>query len=167
MKSFKQYMIESVEFIGWNEANDILKIDAVFRIQPWGQNTSWKMKRTSGKTHADVEPMTLDDTNTMKDTIGFGSDFKTAKYTPVVVEFEGRRFAAALMNVPHAGSNVTPPGKITKKLSGGFDNIVNGDYIKDNGVIGHFCLHFFGSIRHTDNNTDQKAMAAINSINSI
>ena len=98
----------------------------------------------------------------MVSVVGSGTTFETADYAPVVVTYKGREFAAALMNVPHAGSNTSPPGKITPKLSGGFTNMVNGDYIKDNNVTGHFCLHFEGSTRHTDNAVDDKAQHAIN-----
>ena len=164
MKTFNQYIAEAVEFLDWKEINQIIKKGYVMTVQPWGQDVSWKMKRTSGKLHADVEPNTASDTKKMKDVMGFGSEFKDATYTPVVVKVDNRKFAAALMNVPHAGSTTTPLGKNAKNLSGGISNVANSNYIKYNEVTGHFCLHFRGSIRHTDNETDSKAQNAINLI---
>ncbi len=49
MKTFNQYTTESVEFLDWNEINQIIKEGYVMTVQPWGQDVSWKMKRTSGK----------------------------------------------------------------------------------------------------------------------
>ena len=161
MKTFNQYITEAIEFLGWNEANKIIDVGTIFTIRPWKKDVTWEMKRTRGKKHADVEPLTANDTKKMMDTMGKGDSFEEAEYTSVIVDVNGRKMAAALMNFVHGGNASEPSGKIVNKLSGGFKNVVNVDFVKNNNATGHVCLHFLGSLRHTDNKIDHKAQKSI------
>lgn len=150
-----------VHKIEWEEADKIIQTFLPFRIVDAGSGKSWMMMRTSGKYHADVEPITKGDTEKMLSCFLKSDSFEKSTYKPVIVEIGSERYAAALMGFPHAGSNFTPFKQRTKHLSGGFKNMRNWDYSRDNGVEGHFCLHFLGSIRHTDKKTDLEAQKAL------
>jgi hypothetical protein len=150
--------------IDWEEANKIIPLFSSFGVTDAETGSSWMMMRTSGKLHADVEPITKEDTLKMLSCFPEDDSFENATYRPVIVNLGSEKYAAALMGFPHCGSNSTPFKQITKKLSGGFTNMPNWNYIRDNGTVGHFCLHFLGSAKHTDKKEDAKAQRAIASI---
>lgn len=85
------------------------------------------VQRTGGVGHADIEPLTIADTQI------FNEITKTAKSQrlPVLVELKGVWVSASLATKPHGYSLIT-----------------------DNGFSGHLCLHFFGSKTHTTHKTD-------------
>lgn len=155
---------KKISKIGWEEADKMIPVFSSFRVIDTGTGKSWTMERTSGKYHADVEPVTKEDTKKMLSCFPKDDSFEEATYRPVIVEIGSDRYAAALMGFPHAGSLSTPFRQKTKHLSGGFKNMPNWDYIRDNGAVGHFCLHFLGSLRHTDKKPDRKAQEAIRSL---
>jgi hypothetical protein len=165
IKLFEEFKIPEIAHkIEWKEADKIIHPFLPFHIIDVGSGNSWMMMRTSGKYHADVEPITKEDTEKMLSCFPKSDSFEKSIYRPVIVEIGSERYAAALMGFPHAGSNSTPFKQKTKHLSGGFKNMRNWDYNRDNGVVGHFCLHFLGSIRHTDKKTDLDAQKAIMSL---
>lgn len=148
----------------WDDANNIIPLFTKFKVVDHRTKKSWMMMRTSGKHHADVEPLTPTDTQVMNSVFGKDKSFETAMYRPVIIEINDSKYGAALMGFPHAGSNETDFKEITDKRSGGFDEGPNWDYVRDNGTTGHYCLHFRGSIRHTDEMHDDKAQSAINEL---
>jgi len=150
--------------IDWAEADKKIPIFSSFGVTDAETGKSWTMMRTSGKLHADVEPITKKDGKKMLSCFPQDTSFKDATYRPVIVNLGSERYAAALMGFPHCGSTSTEFKQMTKKLSGGFTNMPNWDYIRDNGIVGHFCLHFLGSTKHTDKKEDTKAQKAIRSI---
>jgi hypothetical protein len=150
--------------IDWQEANKKIPVFSSFGVTDMETGIFWMMMRTSGKLHADVETLTKEDTAKMLSCFPKDSSFENSTYRPVIVNLGSERYAAALMGFPHAGSNHTPFKQMTKELSGGFTDIPNWDYNRDNGIAGHFCLHFLGSTRHTDKKEDPKAQRAIEDI---
>ena len=145
----------------WEEADHLVPEFSKFKVVDLETGKSWWMMRTSGKYHADVEPLTSTDTQIMSSLFPEKQSFEGSEYRPVTVEISGSRYGAALMGLPHAGSLETKFKETTDKRSGGFGEGPNWDYIRDNDAVGHCCLHFRGSIRHTDEEIDQRAQAAI------
>ena len=89
---------------------------------------SWNARRTVGANHADVEPLTVQDANTMKSIWG-GS---------------------------WSWSFPTGTGKKRKENSRFSQrNAHDVEYIKNNGFPGHFDVHFYNSTRHVDGKQDQ------------
>jgi len=106
------------------------------------------VRRTFGGLHADVEPLTADDTRIMYEIWGGWSWARRA----VVVYIGNYAFAGSLAGMPHAGVDSAPVLAIVDNRSGGFGRGQNFDMISGNDVCGHFCLHFAGSRTHGNEN---------------
>ncbi|MCD5413697.1 MAG: hypothetical protein LR001_01645 [Clostridiales bacterium] len=108
-------------------------------------------KRTTGANHADVETLTLQDTNKMKEI--WGGSLTWAK-RPIIIEYNGRKLAASAAGMPHAGNDSAPGGEYTSWRSGDYSGGYNFDWVKNNAMDGVFDVHFFNSTRHKDGNID-------------
>ncbi|HAE91511.1 MAG TPA: peptidoglycan-binding protein LysM, partial [Tissierella sp.] len=102
--------------------------------------------------HADCETLTKEDTDIMKSIWG---DFSWTR-RPAIVEYNGRKIAASVTFMPHAGLDSVAGGVVTNNRSGGYGRGINFDYIKGNGIDGHFDIHFAGSTRHMDGKQDNE-----------
>ena len=114
-----------VELIRWVDAKDVLKIGATVRVHDVKTGISYHVKSFSNGRHADVEPVTKDDTALLKATYGGVWSWDPR---PVWVTVGERTMAASINGMPHAGG-------------------VNDD----NGMDGQVCLHFLGSSTHNGN----------------
>lgn len=97
---------------------------------------SWKVKRSGGYNHADVQPLTAADTAAMKKACG--SDFGTWHRRPIWVSINGQKYAASMNCMPHGNGNIT-----------------------DNNFNGHHCIHFTNSRTHESNKVDPDHQATI------
>lgn len=96
---------------------------------------SFYIKRSFGHNHADVEPPTVQDTQTMKRI--WGGNWSWARRA-VVVNIAGRWVAASLNGMPHGQELIGP-----------------------NGMDGQVCMHFLNSKTHGSNRVDPEHQAAI------
>jgi len=108
---------------------------------------SFEIRRTFGTNHADIEPLTKSDAATMYNIWGGHSWARRA----VIVYFGNYAFAGSLTNFPHAGRDDKPALAVVNNRSGGYGRGLNFDAVKGNGVDGHMCLHFYGSLTHVTN----------------
>lgn len=108
----------------WKEVQYLIPINSTFTVKDLQTGTTWNMKRTIGANHADCEPLTSKDTETMKNVWGGSYSWVTR---PVLILFNGRQIAASVSGMPH-----------------------DIQYITTNGVTGHFDIHFANSTRHKD-----------------
>lgn len=108
----------------WTEAQYLWPMDQNARIVDFNTGRSFMARRTFGAFHADVEPLTAQDAQIMREIWG-GWSWDTR---PVIVEINGRRLAASSHAMPHSLQKIT-----------------------NNNFNGHFCVHFFNSTRHKDN----------------
>ncbi|MBA1335703.1 MAG: Spore peptidoglycan hydrolase [Firmicutes bacterium] len=113
----------------WTEAQYVWPIGVDAKITDFYTGISWNARRTIGSNHADVEPLTAKDTETMKKVWGGSWSWGTR---PVIVEVKGRRLAASASAMPH-----------------------DIQYITNNGFNGHFDVHFLNSTRHKDGAVDE------------
>lgn len=95
---------------------------------------SFYMKRTGGSYHADCEPISKADANKIKQIWGGWSWKRRA----VIVEVNGARIAASMHGMPHAY-----------------------DFIANNGMQGHVCIHFYKSRTHIHNSQDPDHQAMV------
>lgn len=95
---------------------------------------SFKMKRTGGTYHADSEPVSTADAKKIKQIWGGWSWDRR----PVILDIGGDRIAASMHGMPHAY-----------------------DFISDNGMQGHVCIHMFKSKTHIGNAQDPDHQAAV------
>ncbi|QIB26928.1 LysM peptidoglycan-binding domain-containing protein [Caloranaerobacter azorensis] len=137
----------------WKGAQYLIPIGAKFKVIDFYTGKSFMAKRTAGTNHADVETLTAYDTKKFKEI--WGGSFSWVR-RPVIIEYKGRRIAASASGMPHAGNDKAPGGVYTSWRSGGYGGGVNLDYIKNNGMNGHFDIHFLNSTRHKDGKIDEK-----------
>ena len=114
-----------VEYIEWSEASKIISIGWDTRVYDVRTGTVYYVRSFSNGKHADVEPITTDDTALLKSTFGGVWSWDPR---PVWVTVNGRTFAASINGMPHGGG-------------------VNSN----NGMDGQICLHFHGSSTHNGN----------------
>lgn len=139
------------EYVNWfGGVENIIPRGSDFKVIDFSTGKSYMVRRSIGTNHADCETLTKEDTNIMKSIWG-GFSWERRS---VIVEYDGRRIAASVSFMPHAGLDSVAGGIATKNRSGGYGTGINLDYIKGNGIDGHFDIHFAGSTRHMDGKQD-------------
>ena len=129
----------------------------VLLVEDLGTGKTFQVKVTAGTNHADVEALSLEDTNIMKKIWGGFSWDRRA----VLVFKEDTVIAASMTNMPHAGVDSKTGGETVSNRSGGYGTGYNYDFIKNNGMDGHVDLHFKNSLRHKDNKKDPQHQSQI------
>ncbi len=108
---------------------------------------SFKVKRTYGTNHADVEPLTKSDTQKIKEIWGGFTWERRA----VVVKVGNYVLPGSMTAVPHAGVDSLPADKIVNNRSEGYGRGYNLDKVKNNGASGVMDIHFKNSRTHSTN----------------
>jgi len=111
-----------VELLHWSYVRTFLRTGVPIQITDVRTGMTYWVASFSNGNHADVEPVTAEDTAIMHSTYGGRWSWDTR---PVWVHIDGRTIAASINGMPHAGS--TNP---------------------NNNMNGHVCLHFYGSRTH-------------------
>ena len=102
-------------------------------------------KDVKNSLHADVEPASILDQ--IKSTELWGG-FSWDPRPVIVIMPDNSLVAASIHNMPHAGIDEAPFLKKVNNRTGGYGSGYNRDYVKNNGMSGHVCLHFAGSRSH-------------------
>ena len=111
------------ELLSWEEVDELFPKFQKARIIDVDTRLAFWVQRRAGTEHADVQPLTKEDTEIMK-TIYQGKWSWQRK--AIIVELEdGRRLAASMHGMPHGAGA-----------------------IRGNNFNGHFCVHFWGSTTH-------------------
>jgi len=136
-------------YIHWNSIKSRLVGNPQLNIVDFQTGISWNVivgnENILGSLHADVEPKSLQD-NARAIEIWEGFSWEAR---PVLVCIpDGELVAASIHNMPHAGIEEEPYLKIVKNRTAGYGKGANRDYVKNNGMSGHVCLHFLGSKSH-------------------
>lgn len=134
------------ELLDWfSEAQYVIPINTDFTIVDFETKKSFKARRTVGSGHADCEPLTANDTAIMKEI--WGGNFNWNKRSILVIS-QGRKLAASMSGMLHAGNEGAPGGEWTSWRSDNYGAGTNYDYVKGNNAHGHFDLYFYNSIGH-------------------
>jgi len=144
----------------WTEAQYVMKFNVPFTIIDFETGTRFQAIRTFGANHADCEPLTARDTAIM---LSLWDKYHTSYWTEraVLIEIEGRRLAASMSAMLHAGLDAHPAGINVHNRSGGYGYGINLDAIKGNNADGHFDIHFTNSTRHSDGTVSPRHQANI------
>jgi hypothetical protein len=142
----------------WTEAQYVIPIGANFEVVDFKTGKTFNARRTTGAYHADCEALTAEDTNKIKAI--WGGSFSWTK-RPVLIKYNGRKIAASMSAMPHAGNDSAAAGVWTSWRSGDYGAGTNFDWIKNNGMNGHFDIHFLNSTRHKDGTVDAGHQANI------
>lgn len=136
----------------YNKVQHIWEKGMVAVVTDVDTGKSFELKRTYGTNHADVEPLTKEDTAIIKEIWGGFSWERRA----VIVQVGNYTIAGSMTAMPHAGVDSQPAGKYVSNRSGGYGSGVNLDAVKNNGCSGHMDIHFKNSRTH-GTNTKQKS----------
>ena len=109
-----------------SDIQKIFAVGVVATITDVDTGISWKEKRFAGKNHADIQPLTKEDTAKLKKVYGHWSWKRRA----VFVTINGENYAASIHGMPHGGSNLS------------------------NNFPGHHCCHFLNSKTHGSDKID-------------
>ncbi len=113
------------ELIPWEEARNLFPRMGYATVIDFNTRLSFRVQRRAGSDHADVQPLTREDTAVMKKIFrGVWSWNRRA----IIVDTGTRRIAASMNGQPH-GAGAIP----------------------DNNFPGHFCIHFYQSTTHSHN----------------
>ena len=96
---------------------------------------AWRVKRSGGTNHADVQPLTAADTAAMKKACGGSWSWNRRA---IFVTINGVNYAASMNCMPHGSGSIT-----------------------DNDFNGHHCIHFTNSRTHGTNKVCSLHQAAI------
>ena len=141
----------------WTAANKVFARGSTAKVIDVRTGKSFYIKRTYGGNHADCETLTKEDTKIMKEIWG---GFSWSR-RPVIVEIKGRYLAASMAAMPHAGLDNKPTNATVSGRSGGYGRGTNLDAVKNNGMDGHFDIHFKNSRTHGTNKVDSAHQKAI------
>lgn len=141
----------------WKDAQYVFPRGASAVVQDLYTGKTFKIVRSMGTNHADSEAASKADTEIIKSIWGGFSWTRR----PVIVIINGRRLAASMSAMPHAGIDALPAYQTVDNRSDGYGRGENLDVIKGNGMDGHFDIHFLNSTRHKDNQIDPQHQAMI------
>jgi len=123
------------EKLSWNVVDPLFARKSTARVIDVDTGKSFMIHRYGGIKHADVEPLTANDTAIMKEI--YGGAWSWARRA-IIVETNGRRIAASMNGMPHGGHD-----------------------IGNNNFGGQFCVHFLNSRTHGTNNLDPDHQAMV------
>lgn len=113
--------------IPWSKAERLIPRNAKFTVVDLMTGKSFKVQRRAGDAHADVQPLTEQDTKIMKDIYNGHWSWRRRA---ILVKTDGRTIAASMHGMPHGAGAL------------------------QNGFPGHFCIHFWQSKTHRSEKMD-------------
>ncbi len=117
------------EFLSWEEVNKLFPKYGKVKVVDLKTGQHFMVQRRGGTYHADVQPLTAQDTQVMKKIY---NDKWSWKRRAIIVELDnGRKIAGSMNGMPHGLGN-----------------------IKENEFDGHFCIHFKDSKTHCSRKVD-------------
>ena len=116
-----------IEMLPWEIVNNIIPDKTNFTIIDIETGLSFKVQRRAGSHHADVQPLTKEDTQIMKKI--YNNKWSWNRRA-IIVLINNQMIAASMHGMPHGAGAL------------------------QNGFSGHFCVHFSGSITHRLKNED-------------
>ncbi|MBO1004578.1 hypothetical protein ACFSKI_19570 [Pseudogracilibacillus auburnensis] len=116
-----------IEMLSWEKVNDMLPNKSIFTVMDVDTGKKFTVQRRAGNRHADVQPLTADDTKIMKEIYDGKWDWRRRA---IIVMSENHWIAASMHGMPHGAGSL------------------------QNNFPGHFCIHFNGSKTHRSNNMD-------------
>lgn len=146
------------EMVAWSDVDKLWPRGTYATIIDYDTGKSFKVMRSGGYNHADVETATAADTAILKGL--YGGSFSWNRRA-VVVEVAGRSIAASMAGMPHAGRDDKPNRAMVHDRSGGYGYGQNLDAVKGNDMDGVFDVHFYGSKTHGTNRVDSQHQAQI------
>ncbi|MDD3212677.1 MAG: peptidoglycan-binding protein [Eubacteriales bacterium] len=128
------YVTETLDWFA-DDVTNVIPKKAVFTIKDVYTGKTFKAKRWSGYNHLDAEPLTAEDTATMKSIYGGSWSWNRR---PILILYRGHVYAASMNGMPHGTTTIS-----------------------DNDFDGHFCIHFKNSKTHGTDKVDEAHQKAV------
>lgn len=146
-------LLNQAQIIQWDEFDKILGIGSRFIMVDYQTGKYIVCERHMGGLHADVETIDKKATGVLK---SMYNDRGQWKHRPVLIVLEdGSVYCASSFIVGHAGRDDCKFLEIVDNRSNGYGRGENYDYIKQNGLDGHICIHVRNSKNHFDRKTSE------------
>ncbi|WP_214481033.1 hypothetical protein [Bacillus sp. SM2101] len=113
--------------IPWEQVNEIIPKYSTFKIIDIETGLSFNGQRRAGSKHADVQPITKEDTKIMKQI--FNGKWSWNRRA-IIIMADHQKIAASMHGMPHGSGALI------------------------NGFPGHFCIHFKSSTTHSSRSED-------------
>lgn len=123
----KSTEIDYIEMIPWEEVNTLLPRYSKFTVRDVLTGKEFRVQRRAGSRHADVQPLTKNDTKIMKEI--YNGKWSWKRRAIIVID-QKKKIAASMHGMPHGAGAIK------------------------NNFPGHFCIHFYGSTTHRRNFMD-------------
>ena len=134
-KNAANYTYKTERLDWFNGGSNVIPRGAVFTVKDVNTGKTFRVKRWAGANHLDGEPLTAQDTATMKEIYG-GSWSWTRR--AILVMYNGHVYAASMNGMPHGTTTIS-----------------------NNNFKGHFCIHFYNSRTHETNRVDSAHQSAV------
>jgi len=132
--STKTYTTEVLDWFA-DDVTSVIPKGAKFTIKDVHTGKTFTARRWSGVNHLDAEPLTAEDTATMKAIYGGAWSWNRR---PILILYKGHVYAASMNGMPHGTTTI--------------DN---------NNFDGHFCIHFKNSKTHGTDKVDAGHQKAV------
>ena len=127
------YVTERLDW--FKEGVKVFTGSCVYTIKDVNTGKTFKARRRFGSNHLDSEPLTAEDTATMKSIYGGSWSWNRRA---ILVLYNGHVYAASMNGMPHGTSS-----------------------INNNNFDGHFCIHFYNSRTHETNRVDEDHQSCV------
>lgn len=158
----KENLLKQAKVIDWAEANKYIQKGDDFVIVDYKSGVYVPCVRGGGSLHADIETTNKESTELLNKLNGDSWSWK--RRGVLVILKDGTILVASIHVMPHAGLDNEAYGMPVDNRSGGFKDGINYDYVKNNGMDGHICLHFKNSKTHVKRQLDPKHQENIKKI---
>lgn len=129
------YTMKTEKLDWFKEGSATIPKGASFTVKDVSTGKTFTAKRWSGANHLDAEPVSADDSKTIKEI--FGGDWSWARRS-ILVKYNGHVYAASMNGMPHGTTT-----------------------IDKNNFSGHFCIHFHNSRTHDTDRVDATHQNAV------
>ncbi|MEE6452777.1 hypothetical protein RAH41_19615 [Gottfriedia acidiceleris] len=116
-----------IEIQDWEAVNKIIPKYSLFTVIDVETGKSFNVQRRAGSRHADVQPLTREDTKIMKEIYDGNWSWRRRA---VLILADENLIPASMHGMPHGAGSLP------------------------NGFCGHFCIHFMGSTTHRTGKAD-------------
>ncbi|PGL68946.1 hypothetical protein [Bacillus sp. AFS055030] len=116
-----------IEIQDWEAVNKIIPKYSLFTVIDVETGKSFNVQRRAGSRHADVQPLTREDTRIMKEIYDGNWSWRRRA---VLILADENLIPASMHGMPHGAGSLP------------------------NGFCGHFCIHFMGSTTHRTGKAD-------------
>ena len=145
--------LNSKSLVHFTEALEIFEEGSIANVVDLETGKEFQVRRVVGSyvaTIADVEPLTIEDTEIFKELAGGWNHRRRA----ISLEVNGQFLAASIAAFPHSGREDMPFGEVVDNRSGNTGSGINLNSIRDNGMNGVVDIYFYNSLTPGLNRVD-------------